>query len=123
MRRLLIRWLASAIAIYVAILIVPEITHEGGWGGLVILAAILGLVNALLRPVLKVLSCPLMIVTLGLFTLVINAALLKVTSSLGNVFGARLTVPGILPAVWGALIISIVGMVLSIILGGQKKKD
>ena len=123
MRRLLIRWLASAIAIYVAVLAVPEITHEGGWGSLVILAAILGLVNALLRPVLKVLSCPLMIVTLGLFTLVINAVLLKLTSLLGDVFGARLTVPGIVPAVWGALIISIVGVVLSVILGGQKKKD
>ena len=122
MRRLLVRWLINAVALYVAILAVPEITHEGGWGDLILLAAIFGLVNTFIGPVLKLLCCPLLILTLGLFTLVINGVLLRLTSLFGHVFGAHLTVPGVLPAIRGALIISIASIILSIVLGGDRKK-
>jgi len=122
MRRILIRWLINAIALYIAVLTVEGITYEGGWGGFIILAAIFGLINTLIGPILKVLSCPLMILTLGLFTLVINAILLKLTSVFGHAFGVHLSVPDFWPAFWGAVAISITSVVLSIILGNPRRK-
>jgi len=75
MRRILVRWLINAIALYVAIYVLGDtrIGYDGGWGGLFTMAAIIGLVNAVIGPFLKFLSCPLIILTLGLFTLIINA--------------------------------------------------
>lgn len=122
MRRILIRWLINAIALYIAVLTVVGITYEGGWTNFAVLAAIFGLVNTLIGPILKMLSCPLMVLTLGLFTLIINAALLKLTSVFGHVFGAHLSVPDFLSALWGAVVISIVSIVLSIAFREHRKK-
>lgn len=78
------------------------------------MAVILSLVNALIRPLLKVLTCPLILLTLGLFTLVINAVTLLIASAIANrVFGVGFYVDGFWPALWGALIVSVVSVILN----------
>ena len=72
MTKFIIRWAINAVALYVAVLIVPGIELRGAWTGVLWLALIFGLLNALVRPLLKFLTCPLIILTLGLFTIVIN---------------------------------------------------
>jgi putative membrane protein len=115
MTRFLLRWLINAVALYLAIRFVPGIGFGGGWLGLLWLALIFGLVNAFLRPVLQLLTCPLILLTLGLFTLVINMLMLKVTEWVGNAFGLGLTIAGWWPLFLGSLVISIVSIVLSLI--------
>jgi putative membrane protein len=77
--------------------------------------------NALLRPLLQFLTCPLIILTLGLFTLVINTFMLMLTSRIGESFNLGLTVDGFWPAFLGAVVISIVSIVLSLILKDELK--
>ena len=78
------------------------------------MAVILSLVNALIRPLLKLMTCPLILLTLGLFTLVVNAITLLISSALANnVFGFRFYIEGFWPAFWGAIIVSIVSIVLN----------
>ena len=115
MTRFLLRWLINAVALYLAIRFVPGIGFAGGWLGLLWLALIFGLVNAFLRPVLQLLTCPLILLTLGLFTLVINMLMLKVTEWVGNAFGLGLTIAGWWPLFLGSLVISIVSIMLSLI--------
>ena len=116
MTKFILRWLINAVALYLAIRFVPGITFGGGWLGLLWLALIFGLVNAFLSPLLKLLTCPLIILTLGLFTLVINMVMLKVTEWVGNLFGLGLTINGWGPLFLGSLVISVVSIVLSMIL-------
>jgi putative membrane protein len=121
MTKFILRWLINAVALYLAIRFVPGITFGGGWLGLLWLALIFGLVNAFLRPLLQLLTCPLIILTLGLFTLIINMILLKVTEWLGNAFGLGITIAGWGPLFLGSLIISIVSIVLSLIFKDELK--
>jgi putative membrane protein len=111
MTRILIRWGINTLAIWAAIKLVPGIQHTGSAGSLILIALIFGLVNALVRPILTVLTCPLIIVTLGLFVLVINALMLGLTAWLVP----SLTIDGFWPAFWGALIISLVSGALSLL--------
>ena len=83
MTRLIIRWLINAAALWAAAELVSGIGYEG-WSALLIVALIFGLVNALIRPVLSLLTCPLQVLTLGLFTIVINALMLLLTSWLAD---------------------------------------
>jgi putative membrane protein len=115
MRHLLLRWIINAIALAVAATFVSGIHVDGGWLVLALVALIFGLVNALIRPVVALLTCPLIILTLGLFTLVINAAMLLFASWIAGLLGIGFTVDGFWPAFWGGLVISIVSFVLSII--------
>ena len=125
MKKLLIRWLIAALALVAAAWIVPGIHVEGnGWIVYAVMAVILGLVNALIRPILKLLSFPLIIVTLGLFTLVINALMLWLASSIAvNWFHVGFTVDGFWPAFFGALIVSVATVILSAILDPKSKKS
>jgi len=116
MTKFILRWLINAVALYLAIRFVPGIAFGGGWLGLFWLALIFGLANAFLRPLLQLLTCPLIILTLGLFTLLINMAMLKVTEWIGNALGLGLTIDGWGPLFLGSLVISIVSIVLSLIL-------
>ncbi|MFH1183422.1 MAG: phage holin family protein [Chloroflexota bacterium] len=116
MTKFILRWLINAVALFLAIRFVPGIEFGGGWLGLLWLALIFGLVNAFLRPVLQLLTCPLILLTLGLFTVVINMILLRVTEWVGNAFGLGLTIDGWGPLFLGSLIISVVSIVLSLIL-------
>jgi putative membrane protein len=113
--KLLIRWVIVSLALFAAAWLVPGITVEGsGWVVYAVMAVILGLVNAIVRPLLKILTCPLIILTLGLFTLVINGVTLWLASAIAQSwFGVGFKVDGFWPAFLGALIVSIVTVVLS----------
>jgi len=114
MTKLLVRWVIAALAIFVAALIVPGIRVSGtAWVAYAVMAVILGLVNALVRPVLKILTCPLILLTLGLFTLVINGFTFWLSARIANWLGIGFYVDGFWPAFWGALIVSIVSVILS----------
>ncbi len=115
MAKLLIRLLANAVGLYVAAQIVPGISVGENWLVVLGVALVFGLVNALIGPLLKLLTCPLIILTLGLFTLIVNAVLLLLTSGLSRAVGLSFTVDGFWPAFWGALVISIVSFVMTLV--------
>lgn len=121
MTKFLIRWAINAVALYVAVLIVPGIQFNGAWTGILWLALIIGLLNALVRPLLKFLTCPLIILTLGLFTILINTVLLLLTSMIGQSFGIGFTVDGFWQALLGSLVISFVSVVMGFILRDELK--
>jgi putative membrane protein len=121
--RLLLRWLITAIALLVAVNLVPGITIEGtnGWIAVLLMAVSLGLVNALVRPILKLLTCPLIFLTLGVFVLVINAVCLLLASWLTrNVFGVGFYVESFWAALLGAIIVSVVSVLLSLFVSDER---
>jgi putative membrane protein len=85
--KLLLRWVCTVIAIFAAVKLLPGLYFNGPWWQLGIIALTFGLLNAPVRPVLTVLTCPLIILTHGLFILVINAAMLWLTAKSSEVFG------------------------------------
>lgn len=121
MTKFFLRWAINAIALYVAVQFVAGINFVGSWTGLLWLALIIGLLNALVRPVLKLLTFPLIILTLGLFTIVINTIVLMLTSSIGQAFNLGLTVDGFWSALLGSIVISLVSVMLSLILRDELK--
>ena len=121
MTKFIIRWAINAVALYIAVLIVPGITLRGAWTDVLWLALIFGLLNALLRPLLKFLTCPLIILTLGLFTILINTGMLLLTSRIGQALGFGLSVDGFWPAVLGSLVISLISVIMSLILRDELK--
>jgi putative membrane protein len=106
-----------ALALFVAAWAVPGIDVDGdGWIVYAAMAVILSLVNAFVRPLLSLLTCPLILLTLGIFTLVINAVSLLIASALAtHVFNVGFNVTGFWPAFLGALIVSMVSVVLNAI--------
>lgn len=120
MRSLFIRWLINTLALYVAVRVVPGVEYHGGAMGLLLVAALFGLVNATLRPLLTFLTCPLVLVTLGLFLFVINAMMLLLTGWLSNRFDLGFAVAGFWPAFWAGLLVSVVSLVLSLMVGEQQ---
>jgi len=109
----LIRLVVNALALIAVAYIVPGI-HVSGIGGALLAALILGIVNAILRPILIIVSLPLELITLGLFTLVINALLFWLVGALH----VGLNVDGFWPAFWGAIVIAIVSWILSLFTRG-----
>ena len=121
--RFLVRWAINAAAIWAAIRIVPGITPtESSLEAYIIIALVFGLVNAIIRPIIALLTCPLIILTLGLGTLLINAGMFWLAGEIGQSLGYGFTVEGFWPAFLGALVVSIVSMVLSSLLGERKRK-
>jgi putative membrane protein len=117
--RFIIRWAINAVALYVAIILLPKyILYSGNWVDIIWLALIFGLVNAILRPPFKAISCLLIILTLGLFTLVINTLLFALTGWLGNQFNVGFTLadPWFWSAFLGALVTTLVSGFLNMIL-------
>lgn len=100
---LLVRWIINTLALFLVVTIVPGYHHRG-WVSLIIAAAVLGLLNAVVKPVLYVITLPITVITLGLFLLVLNVAMLKLTDWLVPGFG----VDGCLPAILGVMLLSIV---------------
>ncbi len=121
MTRFILRWAINAAAIFLAIRFVPGISLQSGWVSVIWLALIFGLVNAILRPVLSLLTCPLIILTLGLFTLLINTFLLWLTGQIGYIFGIGLTMSGFWPALLAGLVVTVVSVVLSLILHDEMR--
>ncbi|MBN1661311.1 MAG: phage holin family protein [Anaerolineae bacterium] len=118
MTRLVISLLINAIALVVAEFLIEGIwiVGEPRWAVVAVLAVIFGLVNALIRPLVKFLTCLINIFTLGLFTLVINALMLLLTGWIARALDLGFYVDGFVPAFLGALLISIVSWVLSLVL-------
>lgn len=112
--RLLLRWLVSALGLILITRLIPGIGVESFYTAL-IAALILGLINAIIRPVVKLLALPINLLTLGLFSLVINALMFWLASTVVKGF----EVTGFWPAFWGALIMSVVGWFSNLVL----KKD
>ena len=123
--KLIIRWLVTSIALLAAAWLVPGIhVAQDSFKVFGLMALILGLVNAFIRPLLKLLSCPLIIVTLGLFVLVINGIMLMVASWIAqHWFGVGFYVDGFWPAFLGALIVSVVSVILNALLGEDKNSE
>jgi putative membrane protein len=110
--RLILRLLINAAALWVAAELLDGIELEGSVVTILIVALVFGLINAVLKPLLKLLSLPVMILTLGLFALVINAALLLLTAAVTD----GLLVDGFVAAVLGSIVISIVSAVLNMLI-------
>ena len=123
MTKFILRLLINAIALYLAVVIVPGINLGSSMVSLLWLALIFGVVNALFRPLLKLLTCPLIILTLGLFTLVINTFLFWLTTIVGQWFGLALLISD--PVWWnaflGGLIVSVVSVIMTLILKDELK--
>ena len=120
---LLIRLLVNAAALWVATRLVPGVVYDGGALPLLGVALVFGVVNAFLRPVAKILTFPLIVVTLGIFALVINGLMLWLTSSLSSALGLGFHVSGFWAAFWGGLVVSIVSTILSMIVTEPKRND
>lgn len=114
--RLLVNLLVNIIAIYVTTFILEAISVEGDFWGWVLVGAVFGLVNTFIRPLIKLLALPITVVTLGLFTLVINALMLIITSWLTPLQISGGFLETILWAIVGSIIISIVSTILNWIL-------
>jgi putative membrane protein len=122
--KFIIRLAINMVALYVAIVLLPNNIHrEGSMLNIIWLALIFGLVNAILRPPFKALSCLLIILTLGLFTLVINALLFALTGWIGNLWhvGFTLADPWFWSAFLGSLVTTAVSLFLSLILRDELK--
>lgn len=123
MDKILIKWLMNTVAIMLAIKFVPGITYTGSWWGILFVGIIFGLVNTFIRPFIKLLTLPLLVLSLGLFTFIINAMMLSITSWISEQFSLGFHVVGFKPALLGALIISLVSMALSCLIPPEKSND
>ena len=125
--RFLIRVLASAAALAVATAVVPGIELTTGSVTskvltLIAVALIFGVINAFLKPIVKIVGCAFYILTLGLIALVVNALLLWLTSWLADKLNLTWHITGFWPAFWGAIIVSVVGWLLSILVRDRSDK-
>jgi putative membrane protein len=123
--RLILSWLITAAALVAAAYLVPGISVRGGDGLAVVLAtaAILGLVNVLVKPLLSFLSCGCIVATLGLFLIVVNALSLWLASWVAqNWFNVGFVVDGFWPAIWGSIVVSLVSFFLSMVLIPDRRR-
>jgi putative membrane protein len=121
-RSLLLHWILNAAALWAAAALIPGLDFTGGLGSLLLVAAVFGIVNSTLRPLLTILTCPLIVLTLGLFTLVINALMLLVTGWLSESWGLGFAVSGFWAAFFGGLVVGLVSTVLSVALAPKQPR-
>ncbi|HEX9616298.1 MAG TPA: phage holin family protein [Anaerolineales bacterium] len=128
MNRFIIRWAINALALYAAIVVTNSVIPGGinlqnpTWQSYVWLGLIFGLINALVRPLLAFLTCPLIILTLGLFTLVINTFLFYLVGWLGTFFNVGYVVNSFWAALLGAIVVSVVSIALSVVLRDESRQ-
>lgn len=128
MDKFLFRLLINGVALYAAVVLVPGIAVANSDPvTYLVLALIFGVLNALLKPILKLLTCPFILLTLGLFTLLINTGLFALTGWIGRQFDSGYSVAGFWAAFLGALVVSLVSMVFEVLfrdqLKGRKARD
>jgi putative membrane protein len=116
-----VRVVVVAVALAVAVWLVDGIelgasSTGGKIGTLLVVALIFGIVNAVLKPIIKVIGCPLYVLTLGLFGLVVNALLFWLVGTLSSAVGLPFVVEGFWPGFWGAIVVAVVGFVLHLII-------
>jgi len=116
--KFILRWVITALAIFAAAAIVPGIHVESsGWVVYAVMALILSLINTFIRPILKFLSCPLILLTLGIFTLVVNGLTFWLASSIAtNWFHVGFSVDGFWPAFLGSLVVSLVSFFFNLVI-------
>jgi len=119
---ILLRLCINAAALWTAVRIVPGVSFTGDWRLLLVVALVFGALNAALRPLLILLTLPFLVLTLGLFTLVVNAFLLWMTSALSGALGLGFHVSGFGAAFLGALVVSGVSVLLSIFASHPEKR-
>ncbi len=131
MLRFIVQIVVNALALWIAARLLPGISWESAVGngdqrintllGFLVIGLIFGLVNAVVRPVVKLLSLPLTILTLGLFTIIINAAMLMLTAWITDFTPVQFTIDSFFwTAILGALIISLISLVASMVLPNKK---
>jgi putative membrane protein len=120
MPSVLLHWIFNAAALWVAAYFIPGLSFTGGLVQLFLVAAVFGVVNSLVRPLLTVLTCPLIVLTLGLFSLVINALMLLLTGWVSSYWDLGFSVTGFWPAFWGGLVVGVVSMILSLMFPGPR---
>jgi putative membrane protein len=119
--RFLLRLLATAAALWVAVYLVNGIVYEGSPIGLLGVALVFGVVNAFIRPILRMLTFPVVVLTLGLFIFILNAFLLWLTAQLAQAVGLQFHVTGFWAAIVGAVIIGVVSTVLNLFVGRRRR--
>jgi putative membrane protein len=121
----IVQLLINAAALYVAVFLVPNLDFdfapENAWLKFLLVAAIFGLVNTFVKPILQLLTLPITLMTLGLFLLVINALMLLLTGAISSELALGLTVGDFIAALLGAIVISLVGLVLSMVVGSVRR--
>lgn len=124
MGRLFVRLAINALALWVAVKIVPGLEYVGEGGSLFLIALIFGVVNALVRPILMFLTCPLILFTLGIFILVINGIMLGLTTYIAgpDLLDMGLSSTGFWATFLGALVISIVSGVMNVLVKDDNEK-
>src|SRR5688500_17427243 len=119
-----IQILVNAAALYVAILLVPGLDFafepEGALLKFILVAVIFGLVNSFVKPILRIFTLPITLMTMGLFLLVINALMLLLTGAISSELALGLTVADFVAALLGSIVISLVGLVLSMVSGARR---
>jgi putative membrane protein len=118
----LLRLLVNAAALWVAVQLVPGVTFVGRPIHLLGVALVFGVLNAFVRPILLLMSLPLLVITLGLFTFIVNAILLWLTSVTSTALGLGFHVAGVFAAIFGALVVTIVSVVLTLFVGRERRR-
>ena len=119
----LLRLIVNAAGLYVATRLVDGVQFEGDWLTLVGVALVFGVVNAIVKPVTKFFTFPLIILTFGLFLLVINGLMLVLTSRISGWFDLGFTVSGFRAAFLGALVVSVINALAGLVIGDSKKRS
>jgi putative membrane protein len=117
MAHLILKIMINALSIAIAVKVVEGIDFTGEWWKMILVGFVFGIVNTFIKPIITLFTLPLIVFTLGLFTLIINTLMLLLTAKLSSPLNLGFHVEGFWPAFWGALIISVVSMVLSWITG------
>jgi len=117
LRSVVLKWLITSLAIFAAIYLVPGIHFTGPGWQLGIIAAIFSMVNLLLRPILTLITCPMIILTLGLFSVAINALMLMLTANVAIYLGIEYSIDSFTAAFIGALVISFTSLILNMLAG------
>jgi putative membrane protein len=117
LRAIILRWLITSLAIFVAMYFVPGIDFTGPGWQLGIIAAIFSVVNQLIKPLLTLITCPMIVLTLGLFTVIINAILLLITANVADFLGISFVIATFTDAMIGALVVSFTTLVLNLLSG------
>ncbi len=122
LRRYILQWLITSLAIFAAFSLVPGITFTGNGYEIGIIAMIYSVINLLIRPVLTLITCPMIILTLGMFTVIINGVLLLITADLAKYFGIDFQIETFFTALIGAVVISLTTFVLNLLSGENNVK-
>ncbi|MGO9614206.1 MAG: phage holin family protein [Dissulfurispiraceae bacterium] len=117
MAYLILKILINSLAISAAVRLIDGITFSGPWWKMILIGTIFGLINSLIKPLVKFLTLPFIILTLGLFTLLVNALMLALTVALSRPLNLGLQINGFKPAFWGAIVVSLVNVILSRLTG------